>query len=203
MLQECKATRYHGAWRSDDECRADVVIKLLNYHWVLLGPANIFKVSYVNKPSPQELRNLSSCRRRRSAGKRTQDQRARGRACSGACRRSSPRRSCKRKYPTTPRRGEALCRDGHSSSPSRLACRPAEPVACAGGIELVWNTAPRARARGTRVGGDAPPARPGAWRHGARMRGDSSRNVALLVLKGFPEDEWKLICGLTPLASED
>ena len=28
------------------------LIKLLNYHWVLLGPANIFKVSYVNKPSP-------------------------------------------------------------------------------------------------------------------------------------------------------
>ena len=28
------------------------LIKLLNYHWVLLGPANIFKVSYVNRPSP-------------------------------------------------------------------------------------------------------------------------------------------------------
>ena len=28
------------------------LIKVLNYHWVLLGPANIFKVSYVNKPSP-------------------------------------------------------------------------------------------------------------------------------------------------------
>ena len=28
------------------------LIKVLNYHWVLLGPANIFKVSYVNRPSP-------------------------------------------------------------------------------------------------------------------------------------------------------
>ena len=46
---QSKAIMAPGASR---RAARSTLIKLLNYHWVLLGPANIFKVSYVNKPSP-------------------------------------------------------------------------------------------------------------------------------------------------------
>ena len=46
---QSKAIMAPGASRS---AARTTLIRVLNYHWVLLGPANIFKVSYVNKPSP-------------------------------------------------------------------------------------------------------------------------------------------------------
>ena len=49
QLVESTLAMAPGASRS---AARTTLIKLLNYHWVLLGPANIFKVSYVNRPSP-------------------------------------------------------------------------------------------------------------------------------------------------------
>ena len=146
--------------------------------------ARIFKVSYVNNPAP--LQNSSSCRRRRSArriarspgcGPRACAQSKSLRACSGACRRSSPPRSCKENIRRRRGRGEF----SFGAIVGRASDVVRRPVA----IAAERSTLLFLRARGTRVGGDAPSARPGGnrRRHDVSYSHHTRRAPGLFVIR--------------------
>ena len=160
-LQECKAKL---SWRPVHRRADSTLIKVLNYHWVLLGPANIFKVSYVNKPSPAAKYVVvppaeTIARRDSFLGARC------GRAFSGALQtipRRSPRRSCKIKYPTKPRRRRSSTSGWRSSSPLRrtlFASRSRAPAASRSYAGCCSSCARARRVSGRRraVGSGAPP----------------------------------------------